>query len=88
MQGKWGEVQSRSALVTQIVDWLDREVSARLGLSVEKYRQTIVNDWWLVGQNAVDNKAADRLGSVTCATELVKSSECPLVFVALPKERE
>jgi ATP-dependent protease ClpP protease subunit len=38
MQGKWGEVQSRSVLVTQIVDWLDREVSARLGLSVEKYR--------------------------------------------------
>jgi len=86
MQGKWGEVQSRSVLVTQIVDWLDREVSARLGLSVEKYRQTIVNDWWLVGQNAVDNKAADRLGSVTCSVELAKSAECPLIFATLPKE--
>lgn len=88
MQGKWGEVQSRTFLVTQIMAWLDREISVRLGLTVEQYHQTIVNDWWLVGQTAINSKAADRLGSVTCATELVKSSECPLVFVALPKERE
>lgn len=86
MQGKWGEVQSRGTLISQIILWLDQAISVRLGLSVEKYKQTIVNDWWLVGQAAIDNKAADRLGSVTCSVELVKSSECPLVFVSLPKQ--
>jgi ATP-dependent protease ClpP protease subunit len=86
MQGKWGEVQSRSQLVAQLIALLDRDTAARLGLSVEAYRSTIVNDWWLVGQVAINNKAADRLGSVTCSVALTKAGECPLVFFPLPKQ--
>lgn len=43
-----------------------------------------MNDWWLVGQNAVKHKAADRLGFVTCSVELTKASQCPLVFLPVP----
>lgn len=84
MQGKWGEVQSRNILISQVIEWLDKEIAARLGLTVEQYKQAIVNDWWLVGQSAVKHKAADRLGSVTCSAELTKASQCPLVFVPVP----
>ena len=85
-RGKAGEVESRLDLVRQVLELLDIRVAARLGMSVAAYRQTIVNDWWLVGKNALEAKAADTLGSVACTAELVKSSGCPLVFVALPKE--
>lgn len=81
MQGKWGEIQSRSLLIKQIVDWLEQETASRLGLSLRKYRDTVVNDWWLVGQVAVDSKAADRVGLVTCSPELVAANGCPLVLV-------
>lgn len=80
VRGKAGEVESRLELVRQILTILDRRVAARLGMPLGVYRQTIVNDWWLVGQAALEAKAADRLGSVTCSVELVKAGQCPLVF--------
>jgi ATP-dependent Clp protease protease subunit len=80
-RGKAGEVESRLDLVRQVLELLDIRVAARLGMSVAAYRQTIVNDWWLVGKNALEAKAADRLGSVACTPELVAASKCPLVYV-------
>jgi hypothetical protein len=68
-------------LVRQVLELLDIRVAARLGMSVAAYRQTIVNDWWLVGKNALEAKAADTLGSVACTAELVAASKCPLVYV-------
>jgi len=79
-RGKAGEVESRLDLVRQVLELLDIRVAARLGMSVAAYRQTIVNDWWLVGKNALEAKAADRLGSVACTPELVAASKCPLVY--------
>lgn len=79
-RGKAGEVESRLDLVRQVLVLLDVRVAARLGMSVAAYRQTIVNDWWLVGKNALEAKAADRLGSVACSAELVAASKCPLVY--------
>jgi ATP-dependent Clp protease protease subunit len=80
-RGKAGEVESRLDLVRQVLELLDIRVAARLGMSVAAYRQTIVNDWWLVGKNALEAKAADTLGSVACTAELVAASKCPLVYV-------
>lgn len=82
MQGKWGEIQSRSLLIEQLVNWLEKETASRLGLSLRKYRDTVVNDWWLVGQTAIEAKAADKLGQVICSPELVAANDCPLVLVS------
>lgn len=80
VRGKAGELETRLDLVRQVLELLDARVSARLGMSVEKYRQLIVNDWWLVGSSAFEAKAADTLGSVACTPELVAASKCPLVY--------
>lgn len=79
-RGKAGEIETRLQLVRQILDLLDARVAARLGMSVAVYRQTIVNDWWLVGNSALNSKAADTLGSVACSAELITASKCPLVY--------
>jgi ATP-dependent Clp protease protease subunit len=81
VRGKAGEVETRLDLVRQVLELLDVRVAARLGMSVAAYRQTIVNDWWLVGKNALEAKAADTLGSAACSAELVAASKCPLVYV-------
>lgn len=82
MAGKWGEVQSRVNLISQVVNWLEKETAARLGVSLKRYRELVVNDWWLVGQAAVDAGAADRVGQVLCSSELTAANECPLVLVS------
>jgi ATP-dependent protease ClpP protease subunit len=83
-RGKAGEIETRIQFVRQILNLLDIRVAARLKLSVEEYRKTIVNDWWLVGSNAITSKAADALGSVTCSIDLITASKCPLVFAPPP----
>jgi ATP-dependent Clp protease protease subunit len=80
-RGKAGEIETRMLLVRQILNLLDIRVAARLKLSLENYRNIIVNDWWLVGGSAINSKAADALGSVACSAELITASKCPLVYV-------
>lgn len=83
MAGKWGEVQSRSELVRQIVDLIETKAATRLRLTVPEYRAKVVNDWWLVGVTAVKERAADFIGSASCSPELVAAGQCPLVYVPL-----
>ena len=78
MQGKWGEVQSRAALIKQLVDLLEIKTAARLKLSLAEYRARVANDWWLVGETSLREKAADFIGTVSCSAELVKAGQCPL----------
>ncbi len=40
---KWGEVQSRAALVKQLVDLLEIKTAALLKLSIAEYRARVVN---------------------------------------------
>jgi len=86
VMGKAGEIQTRMDLVRQILEVLDRRVAARLGMSVEFYRARIVNDWWLVGANALPARAADTVGVVACSAELAAAKACPLAY-ALPPEK-
>ena len=81
VRGKAGEVETRLDLVRQVLELLDVRVAARLKMSFDAYRQTIVNDWWLVGKNGVQAGAADTLGSVACTAELVTAAKCPIVYV-------
>jgi hypothetical protein len=86
MRGKWGEVQSRSELVRQVMDLIEKKTANRLGISLPEYRARVVNDWWLVGRTAIHLRAADILGVISCSAELVKSGQCPLVYVPLSSE--
>lgn len=83
LRGKVGEVDSRFSLVMQVVSLLERAVAKRLELSDKEYKDKVVNDWWLVGQVAIDNKAADSVAIVACSAELAERKECPLAY-ALP----
>ena len=78
MQGKWGEIQTRSELLKQVIDLLEQKVATRLKLSLPEYRSRVVNDWWIVGRTNLKEKSADFIGTVSCSAELVKANQCPL----------
>lgn len=51
---------------------LDEEQAKRIGLSYEKFREKVRDDWWLLGSEAVDESAADETVTATCTAALTK----------------
>ena len=73
--------------LTQITTTIDEAQSKRMGLTLERFRQMIRNDYWLFGKDAVNAKAADRVAQTTCSPELTKkdSKETISVYGGLVK---
>lgn len=88
VQGPVRQLDSKFNLIHAITDWLDKQSAKRLELTVQELREKISNDWWLIGANAVKEKVADKVVSVTCSAELMsappveetKKAACPLVY--------
>jgi len=89
-----GEIESRIGYYKSMSDILDKEASSRMGLSLKEYKGRIFNGMWHVGSNAVQNRSADKVVSVTCNTALLDSTyievvstpfgDLPLVFSSCP----
>lgn len=53
---------------------IDRMQASRIGMSVNDFRKKTRNDWWFFGANAVKEKVADKIASVTCDKDLTNST--------------
>lgn len=94
-----GEIFSRLKWIMSMVDSLDANAAQRMGMSFDEYRNLIADEYWVFGQNAVKDKAADRAVFAKCAKNLsgvrevtvetmfgpfeVTVSKCPLLPGAL-----
>lgn len=90
-----GEFFSRLKWIMSQLDNLDAIAAARMGMSFESYRKLIADEYWVYGENSVNDKAADRTVLAKCGTGLegttvtnvetifgtfaVELSKCPLV---------
>lgn len=90
-----GQIQSRLNFWMQIIDRLDKEDAARVGLSLEDYRAKTANEWWMDGEQSIKEKAADGIVQVHCGESMsgshkqtfntffgpvtVEFSDCPMV---------
>lgn len=92
IQGKLRDINKRLKLYKVLNEWLDEESAKRLKISVEKLRENVVDDWWMSGEDAVKNNAADRVVHVLCSPELASAppqketqkSACPLIYMPVP----
>lgn len=66
--------QNRSlvGLFQRIEDEMDRFQAERLEVSLEEFRYKTIRDYWLYSVDAVTDKAADGLATVSCEKELIK----------------
>ena len=74
VSGRDGEVQSRLGMISSFVVWMDSLQAVRLGLSIRELRDLTRDEWWLVGEQAIKAKAADRILPILCTPALVKST--------------
>lgn len=67
-----GEMESRLAHIKKMIRKVGVKIAKRMGLDYISYSQKIVNEWWMYGDEAIEQKAADREVSLICARELTE----------------
>ncbi len=77
LQGQFetGELESRLAMIKSIVRNMEKTNAARMSMSLEAYKEKVVNEYWLVGDEAISAKAVDKKIDLVCSTELINARE-------------
>ena len=69
-------------MINSISDELDNNVSKRLHMNLDNYKNKIKNDWWLTGLDAITYGVADEMVIVGCDIELydARTKQDKLIF--------
>lgn len=70
-----GEFESRLKMLRQIVSILEKANAKRIGISLEKYKAKVKDEWWCVGKSCVDQNIADEVITIKCSDKLISSRE-------------
>lgn len=68
-----GELESRLAYFKEIVDDMEKTNYERMMLTKADYKAYVKDELWLFGQRAIREHAADRIVSIKCSKELLKT---------------
>jgi len=66
IKGPMNNVNSYVDFIKSMIDEVDYYQSQRMNMTISNFREKTRDDWWLIGSEAVRNKAADKLVYVTC----------------------
>lgn len=66
-----GEVETQLKLWRAFVNQMEQANADRMQLSLQDYKQRIINEWWMLGQEAVQDKGADFVTQIRCSKELI-----------------
>lgn len=69
-----GELNVRAKFWTDLLAAEDAKIAARVGKSLQDYQASIVNEYWVAGEGAVQAKMADRVVKVTCGKDMEGST--------------
>lgn len=73
-----GEMDEELAFAKAISREISKVCAERMSMELEAYEKRVSDEWWLYGQHAVENKAADEVVTVDCSEGLVSKGMCPI----------
>ena len=75
--GRPVQVSSCLDFMTQLADTLDVQVAKRMNMSLASYKAASSEEWFTVGQGAIDSNMADRIVTIKCDEEMNSKDRCP-----------
>lgn len=70
VKGPMNNLMNYLEMITMMSKEIDENVSKRLGMNLDDYRNKIKNDWWLTGSSAISNGVVDSMVIVGCDVDL------------------
>lgn len=70
IKGPMNNLMNYLEMIEMMSKEIDENVSKRLGINLDDYRNKIKNDWWLTGSSAISNGVVDSMVIVGCDVEL------------------
>jgi ATP-dependent Clp protease protease subunit len=70
-----GELNSRLDHIGKLLEGMNQRAAKRLNMSLQDYKNAVVNELWSFGQGSVDSNQADVVANVSCSKELLSKSE-------------
>jgi len=70
LKGTLESVKSKLDFAIEMNDILSKKQAERLEMTVDDFNRKTQDDWWMFGEKAIHNKAADKMVRVQCSREL------------------
>ena len=70
LKGQAPNNNSMNAFAQRLFESLEKGDAARMGLKLPMFQAKIRDDWWMLGDEAVDNNAADDVAQVLCTAAM------------------
>jgi ATP-dependent protease ClpP protease subunit len=67
-----GELESRLANSKRLVRRMEVKNAKRIGITLQKYKQNVKDEWWLDAEKAILSKVADAIVDIHCSPALIK----------------
>ena len=74
IQGNDNQVFSRLKMISSILKVLDSLQAKRIGITVEELKRRSADEWWTVGQEAVESNVLDKLTPAVCTKDLLNGT--------------
>jgi hypothetical protein len=74
VQGNDNQILSRVKMITSILKALDKIQAKRIGITVEELRKRSSDEWWTVGQEAVEANTLDHISPAVCTKDLLEKT--------------
>jgi ATP-dependent Clp protease protease subunit len=70
-----GEVESQLRMFKHMVRTMEQRNANRIGITLEKYKENVKDEWWMYGDENLSSGAADKSSDIVCSPELIAAQE-------------
>lgn len=70
-----GELEARLKMIKALVRSMEQVNADRIGITLEQYKKSVLNEWWLLGPQAIAANHADKIVTAKCHPSLYQTDE-------------